>query len=177
MDPWLEPFPTPGPCLLRDSSQSTSGVIPNLLVMSSEGFTLWGEHFDRLEGLVRSWGRSGSDIGPSKHGTHLTIPTALHVNFSDFPLFLPRMPRDRQGNARKLLSTMHQVSSSFLEDELGCAGEEGSGLLGELQNEGRLRRMEIELIPSKAAVDEKGTLSWKGRKLKGITGDVILHDL
>lgn len=169
MDPWLEPFPTPGPTLPKPDSQSTFDNPPQLLIINSEGFTLWGEHFDRIEGLAKTWGD-----GPKKACTLLTLPTALHINFSDFPLFLPRRPRDRQGNARSLLSIVHRLSSRFLAGDLGQATGDKSGFLGELRKEGRLRSLEVELIPGKQQVDEKGTLSWKGRKLKGTTGDVVL---
>lgn len=82
-DPWIEPLPSPGPNPYKsspnprqDPSPLNNGAISSdpsaivstgnsddaratgsmrLLVINSEGFTLWGEHYARLQGIVRSW--------------------------------------------------------------------------------------------------------------------------
>ncbi len=72
-DPWLDPIPSPGPTPLDDykvvsditpsaSSEETLAVeeqaksLPDLLVINSQGFTLWDEHFERLRSVVNAWG-------------------------------------------------------------------------------------------------------------------------
>ncbi len=70
-DPWLDPMPLPSVEPLGEDHNSLEGVyfedamkrkvsLPRLLVINSEKFTLWKEHFDRLENIVRSWSADGS---------------------------------------------------------------------------------------------------------------------
>lgn len=56
LDPWLEPLPSPGPA--PDISQIPSSGYPKLLAINAEGFTLWTEHFKRLEEAVPAWPES-----------------------------------------------------------------------------------------------------------------------
>ncbi|KAG9085564.1 hypothetical protein FS749_004325 [Ceratobasidium sp. UAMH 11750] len=49
LDPWLDPLPLPGTLPVAYPDR------PPLLIMNSEGFTLWKEHFEMLEQLVIDW--------------------------------------------------------------------------------------------------------------------------
>lgn len=51
LDPWLEPIPSPGP----RPPQGPGDVLPQLLVINSEKFSLWKDHFARLIGVVQAW--------------------------------------------------------------------------------------------------------------------------
>jgi platelet-activating factor acetylhydrolase len=78
LDPWLEPLPSPGPAPYTESSTATSAKpfssnsqdtvvdrqqlrnsrpirTPRMLVIDSEGFTLWQDHFVRLKNVVETW--------------------------------------------------------------------------------------------------------------------------
>jgi platelet-activating factor acetylhydrolase len=52
LDPWLEPIPFPGPC---PPPQEPGDALPQLLVINSEKFSLWKDHFARLIGVVQAW--------------------------------------------------------------------------------------------------------------------------
>jgi platelet-activating factor acetylhydrolase len=71
LDPWLEPLPLPGPA--PNTSPNPSGH-PKLLVINAEGFTLWTEHFKRLEDVVPSWPESAL----------LTISGCLSMTFDEY---------------------------------------------------------------------------------------------
>lgn len=92
LDPWLEPLPTPGPTPilqippppssntltpLARSIQSSSDTtisnedqesgkrddrLPRMLVLNSEVFTLWKDHYARLQEIVRAWEPQGKRI-------------------------------------------------------------------------------------------------------------------
>ena len=47
LDPWLEPIADPGPL--------PRAPAPRMLVLQSEGFTLWADHFARLLRTVKRW--------------------------------------------------------------------------------------------------------------------------
>lgn len=68
LDPWLEPLPSPGP-----APDNSSSRLPKLMVINAEGFTLWTEHFKRLEEMVPSWPESAL----------LTISRWLSMKFGD----------------------------------------------------------------------------------------------
>ncbi|KAF7967934.1 hypothetical protein HWV62_32517 [Athelia sp. TMB] len=128
LDPWLEPlaasFPGPlpdEPTLLTDATTSTATVNdasptvsdaavaqhlkpapqngqPRMLVLNSEGFTLWTAHFERLRGVVRAWGRV------------LTLVRAEHISFSDFPL----LPLLRRARGAALMDRTVELAHAFL---------------------------------------------------------------
>jgi platelet-activating factor acetylhydrolase len=50
LDPWLEPIPDPGPLPYPEKTKT-----PRMLVLQSEGFTLWADHFGRLLKAVKQW--------------------------------------------------------------------------------------------------------------------------
>jgi platelet-activating factor acetylhydrolase len=64
-DPWLEPLPTPGPTPATSSKPSLDGdtlatavgkePLEKLLVINSAAFTLWKDHFTRLQGVLDAW--------------------------------------------------------------------------------------------------------------------------
>jgi platelet-activating factor acetylhydrolase len=82
LDPWLEALPLPGPIPYSHPSATTSTIStskstavhfengpsqPELLVIDSEGFTLWNDHFTRLKSIVKEWapgGRRLLTLGP-----------------------------------------------------------------------------------------------------------------
>uniref|UniRef100_A0A8H7Y0Z5 N-acetyltransferase domain-containing protein n=1 Tax=Psilocybe cubensis TaxID=181762 RepID=A0A8H7Y0Z5_PSICU len=129
LDPWLEPLPSPGPVPLpndiadaycpkpaektvksSDDIVSTSSSAdsefkkphPSILVINSETFTLWKDHYTRLKDVIAGWEPQGDRI--------LTIVGSEHVSFSDFPV----LPILRKKNARLILDTITQLSLSFL---------------------------------------------------------------
>lgn len=51
LDPWLEPLPSPGPSPIAFANDQH----PKMFVINAEGFTLWKDHFTRLQDLVRAW--------------------------------------------------------------------------------------------------------------------------
>jgi platelet-activating factor acetylhydrolase len=53
LDPWLDPLPSPGPVLSTD--RQSPSTCPKLTVINSEGFTLWRDHFKRVEEMVPEW--------------------------------------------------------------------------------------------------------------------------
>ena len=89
LDPWLEPLPSPGPAPYLNqnaivnpelnipstgSSESTlqgsgevidvlkSSSLPRMLVLNSDPFTLWEDHFERLKGVVEAWEPDGRSV-------------------------------------------------------------------------------------------------------------------
>jgi platelet-activating factor acetylhydrolase len=89
LDPWLEPLPSPGPAPYltqnsginpelttptTSSSESTLQVqaevsdvsklssLPRMLVLNSDPFTLWKEHFSRLKSVVEAWEPEGRRV-------------------------------------------------------------------------------------------------------------------
>src|SRR5271154_5219527 len=78
LDPWLEPLASPGPVPYRVGGGEENfdrSPFPQLLVINGEGFTLWKEHFERLEIIMPKWAPQG--------GRLLTIVRARHHFFSD----------------------------------------------------------------------------------------------
>ncbi|KAI0089141.1 platelet-activating factor acetylhydrolase, isoform II-domain-containing protein [Irpex rosettiformis] len=64
LDPWMDPLTSPGPIPYMPEVSSVPGEkgseTPRLLVINSEGFTLWDEHFDRLKEVVKGWNKGPS---------------------------------------------------------------------------------------------------------------------
>lgn len=168
LDPWLEPLPSPGPTpfvrpegpgmppistdvdYIQESLKSSltdklDSPHPRMLVINSETFTLWKDHFARLQEVVSGWEPHGGRI--------LTLVGSVHTSFSDFPV----MPIIRKKSARPLLETISTLSLAFLDDRL----EET------LVSEVSTTNMEIEVIGLKKDGKPK-------RKLIGNVGDVIV---
>ena len=53
LDPWLEPLSSPGPKPYTD--QGSELRHPKLMVINAEGFTVWKDHFQRLEEILLTW--------------------------------------------------------------------------------------------------------------------------
>jgi len=102
LDPWLDPLPSPGPVLSTD--RQSPSMCPKLTVINSEGFTLWEDHFKRVEEMVPEWPGS----------TLLTIVGARHVSFSDFLVMLP-VPL-RNSTALPIMNVVQMLALSFLDD-------------------------------------------------------------
>uniref|UniRef100_A0A0W0EZD9 1-alkyl-2-acetylglycerophosphocholine esterase n=1 Tax=Moniliophthora roreri TaxID=221103 RepID=A0A0W0EZD9_MONRR len=154
-DPWLEPLPLPGPVPLSSSGikadpaplfskSSSSGPefsLPKMLVINSESFTLWKDHFTRLEGVVQKWG-SESKL--------LTLVRSKHPDFSDFPV----LPLIQRKGPVKIMEIIEQLSLSFLNDKLNQ----------KLELE-KTRKMEVEIVgrrkdgrPKRRIVGELGDI-------------------
>ncbi|KAF5322885.1 hypothetical protein D9619_000626 [Psilocybe cf. subviscida] len=169
LDPWLEPLPTPGPLpyinsassgeaaaksSLEDATSSNAGDASGsdfesktghskMLVINSETFTLWKDHYARLKESMAQWGPGGGRI--------LTLVDSVHVSFSDFPI----LPVFKKKHARPMLETITSLSLAFLEDNL-------DNKLKELPT----TPMEIKVIGVKKDGKPK-------RKLIGNPGDII----
>ncbi|KAG2013287.1 hypothetical protein CC2G_010216 [Coprinopsis cinerea AmutBmut pab1-1] len=168
LDPWLEPLPAPGPVPVStkgngknatnvevDSVKSTleendifaSDTVahPRMLVINSETFTLWKDHFARLEEIVKGWEPEGGRIA--------TLVGSKHTSFSDFPI----LPLISGGTARRIFNTIADLSVAFLNDQFD----------EELKHV-KTRKMEIKVIGVKKDGKPK-------RKLIGDPGDVIVE--
>ncbi|PPQ77702.1 hypothetical protein CVT25_011137 [Psilocybe cyanescens] len=172
LDPWLEPLPSPGPVPLPNHAPQTDSIKsgeetirfslepasvisdtnsitdsrkshPSMLVINSETFTLWKDHYTRLQEVLAGWEPQGGRI--------MTIVGSEHVSFSDFPM----LPIFRKKKARPILDTITQLSLSFLDDTL-------EDTLRTIPN----IPMEVKIIGVKKDGKPK-------RKLLGKPGDVI----
>ncbi|KAK0206350.1 platelet-activating factor acetylhydrolase, isoform II-domain-containing protein [Desarmillaria ectypa] len=134
-DPWLDPLPLPSPGRLSEDTKSSEVTcfeeamkhkisLPMLLVINSEKFTLWKEHFGRLENIVRFWGADGS---------LLTLVRARHESFSDFPL----LPWIRDKTSLGFMNIIARLSNAFLDNQLN-----------ETLNAELTSKMEIEIVGS-----------------------------
>ncbi|KDQ64315.1 hypothetical protein JAAARDRAFT_27943 [Jaapia argillacea MUCL 33604] len=187
LDPWLEPLPSPGPepyVHTESASDSLVGVEknaqcdqvkdeekgfppPKMLVLNSEGFSLWRVHFSRLEEVVKGWDR----------GRVITILRSTHVSFSDFPLLIPSFfPSSSSSTATLLSKIIGNLSVAFLEDRLyrdsGHGDDEKSGEIVDGEGLGvRERELVIEDVEWREGVAGR---KWK-RRMVGEVGDVVLH--
>lgn len=111
LDPWLEPFSTPGPkpWHIESSAEQHVGHIPKLLVLNSEGFTLWDGHFQQLEEIVRVWNESDENTCARLY----SIMRSRHISFSDFLILASRGQRRR--DAMKLLGIIVELSSAWMD--------------------------------------------------------------
>lgn len=140
----------------RSSSDSNTVVVtpeipskhphPRLLVINSEGFTLWKDHFSRLQSLVAAWEPEGRKL--------LTVVRSQHISFSDFPL----LPLIRGKAAQRLMTIIGSLSLAFLDGRL----EEGL-------SECTTREMKVELLKGKTKWGEQK------KRLVGELGDVVVH--
>lgn len=87
LDPWLEPLPIPGPAPFTAAPPSSAGTTleedinssiysaasnvvkdietkphPRILVINSETFTIWKDHYARLQEVVAQWEPNGGQI-------------------------------------------------------------------------------------------------------------------
>ncbi|PBK76340.1 hypothetical protein ARMSODRAFT_874734 [Armillaria solidipes] len=115
-DPWIDPLALPSPGYYSEDLKSSEIIsfedamkrknsLPRLLVINSEKFTLWKEHFERLENIVRSW---GADV------RLLTLARARHESFSDYPL----LPCIRTKTSLRFMNIIARLSNAFLDNRL-----------------------------------------------------------
>ncbi|EIN10831.1 hypothetical protein PUNSTDRAFT_112632 [Punctularia strigosozonata HHB-11173 SS5] len=158
-DPWLEPIPDPGPVPYQPRLGSSIAT-PKLLVLQSEGFTLWRTHFERLRKTVKHW----------KGGRVLTLVRAQHISFSDFPLLIPDRFNDTP--ALPLAQLIDRLVLAFLDGKMDMDnGEEQPNLhLGDEMQDIRTRPMEV--VKSESRTHD--SYGWKD-KLVGEPGDVVVH--
>jgi len=141
--------------------------LPRMLVINSQVFTLWTDHFTRLRGVVERWepqGRSLLTLGESFLSSplftnpflndHVCGPVgSQHASFSDFPL----LPVIRSKAAQTLIEVSAKLAVAFLDGRL----EEELGEVG-------TRKMEIEIKGKRKDGKPK-------RRLVGSVGDVVAH--
>lgn len=143
LDPWIEPLPLPGTLPVAYETR------PSLLIMNSEGFTLWKDHFEMLEQLVRDWRKSGDECA-----SLVTIARSQHHFYSDFATFVPF--GQTKPLALGVLNTAHKLTVAFIQGNLAV----------ELKGK---RKMEVEPVPGKDKYGEGK------RRLVGQPGEVIVH--
>ncbi|KAJ6628803.1 platelet-activating factor acetylhydrolase, isoform II-domain-containing protein [Mycena sp. CBHHK59/15] len=164
-DPWLEPLPTPGPTPIASISEATfiSGPtdasphalestklrsrrpVEQMLVINSQVFTLWKDHFTRLKGVVDAWEPQGKRL--------LTLIESQHMHFSDIPV----LPVIRTKSATKLMDLTTTLTLAFLHDTLDEA-------LDQLPT----KPMEEKIIGMRKDGRPK-------RTIVGSVGDVVVH--
>ncbi|KAF9268144.1 hypothetical protein L218DRAFT_892916 [Marasmius fiardii PR-910] len=149
-DPWLEPFPTPGPIPKAlpqpahlNPSQSFSDV-PRMLVINSEPFTLWKDHFPQLQTAVHKWGPQAKLI---------TLIRAIHYDFSDFA-YLPLL---RKKSKALILEHIEGMSLAFLD-----------GTIEEKLKQMKTRTLDIKVVGKRKDGRPK-------RQIVGEIGDIIIH--
>ncbi|KEP55677.1 platelet-activating factor acetylhydrolase [Rhizoctonia solani 123E] len=144
LDPWMDALPLPGTLPIAYEAR------PPLLIMNSEPFTLWSEHFAVLEQVVADWRKSGGD----EYASLVTIVRSQHHFYSDFGAFVPF------GKTRALgllvLDTAHKLTMAYIHGSLP------SELKGK-------RHMEVKPIPGKDKYGEGK------RQIVGQPGEVIVH--
>ncbi|KAJ7094602.1 platelet-activating factor acetylhydrolase, isoform II-domain-containing protein [Mycena belliarum] len=163
-DPWLEPLPTPGPTPTASFSAlstlegapsteseqkkpATGRQLPQMLVINSQAFTLWNDHFTRLSGVVNAWEPQGRRL--------LTLVGSQHASFSDFPV----LPLVRTKAAGTLINVTAKLSLAFLD---------GPSALDAMLKRVPTRRMEEKIIGKRKDGRPK-------RTLVGNVGDVVVH--
>jgi platelet-activating factor acetylhydrolase len=80
LDPWLDPFSSPGPGPIKRSNKGNdvNGAVedvdagaphdetdkfPRMLIINSEGFTLWTDHFTRCDVAAKTFGAKLFTLG------------------------------------------------------------------------------------------------------------------
>ncbi|KAI0249989.1 platelet-activating factor acetylhydrolase [Lactifluus subvellereus] len=144
LDPWLEPIPSPGPEPF--TGRHSPSKHRKLMVINSEGFTLWEDHFKRVEQVVPAWPGS----------TLLTIVGARHVSFSDFPIMLPRPLRS--STARPVMDIIQMLALSFLDNTVP-----------DVVSNTNTRKLEIKYTRSRFWSKKPQ------RRLVGRPSDIIIH--
>jgi platelet-activating factor acetylhydrolase len=181
LDPWIDPLPSPGPAPYTPESSmpsEESSQVPELMVINSEGFTLWDEHYNRLAGVVRSWNDishsgpqaaepSSPAVEESSQGkvsglraTLMTLVRAQHISFSDFGVLLPFGRYAREG--RRFLSVTEELILAFL----GGRHQFEEVLGKQKQVEGKVEEFNTHKPDS--------ATEWK-KRIVGEVGDIVVH--
>ncbi|PCH41483.1 hypothetical protein WOLCODRAFT_119037 [Wolfiporia cocos MD-104 SS10] len=153
LDPWLEPLPTPGPAPHAGMPRA-----PHILVLNSEEFTLWDDHFARLAEVVRAWRRTG----PGVDAQLLTFIRAKHVSFSDLGVIWPLGHLARDG--RTFLRVTGDLALAFL------ANRTEEAIQGVTK-----REMEVEHVRKRTL--KSAPPGTRRRRIVGGVGEVVVHDL
>ena len=157
LDPWLEPLPLPGPSPRSvELSLTVPPIAPSkLLVMNSEGFTFWDDHFARLKEIVETWKKEHPG-GVEDSARSLTLLRGTHVGFSDFSLLIPFGQQAK--DARTFSDLIVELSSAFLNGGFGMVLQKQSVKEEEIEN----------LTPAKDGEQGK-------RRYTGSFGDLVVH--
>lgn len=204
LDPWADPIPpAPSPAppsfspLSASVSTNTTGSNPApttspsngnggkvpldinvpLLVVNSEAFTLWRQHYSLVRYIVKAVGGGaerwlmtlGALRPPLDSPGMLTIRLfavgSIHISFSDLPLLLPSYLNPRAGSrvpARLATSRVVEACGEFLSGQ-GTSGE----ILGQRVKEG----------DEDGARDGEGGKDAEGNKrvMEGEVGSMRMH--
>ncbi|KAJ7180278.1 platelet-activating factor acetylhydrolase, isoform II-domain-containing protein [Mycena crocata] len=158
-DPWLEPLPSPGPTPSTSFSEPSNSNTPpcepdiksnrgqphTMLVINSQVFSLWKDHFTRLVGVVGAWEPQGRRL--------LTLIGSQHVSFSDFPV----LPLVRTKAATALIELTATLSVAFLDGTLDATLERVP-----------TKTMEVKIIGKRKDGRPK-------RTIVGEVGDIVVH--
>ncbi|KAJ3576202.1 hypothetical protein NP233_g611 [Leucocoprinus birnbaumii] len=85
---------------------------PKMFVINSETFTLWKDHYARLEEIMATWEPQGRRIA--------TLVGSKHISFSDFSL----LPILRKKDDMTIFDNIIRLSLAFLDDRLDEAVKE-----------------------------------------------------
>ena len=107
MDPWVEPLPSPGVSPYDMVDYTGTSVSPPLLVINSEGYTVWKENFEPLQGILGMWNR-----GTGEQPRLVTVVRSQHQSFSDFPLLFSFGKNAQQ--CLSFLDTFGRLALGFL---------------------------------------------------------------
>ena len=160
LDPWLEPIPSPGPC---PPPHGQEDALPQLLIINSEKFSLWKDHFARLIGVVQAWEPEKRRVLTicefSLHSLAImqeficAAVRSQHTSFSDFahlPLFARR-------DSHILMNRIVELSEVFIDGDVDA-----------FMSEHATRKMEIRVVGKKSDGSPQ-------RQIIGDVGDIIAH--
>ncbi|EKM59854.1 uncharacterized protein PHACADRAFT_192245 [Phanerochaete carnosa HHB-10118-sp] len=165
LDPWLEPLPSPGPAPhsveVSLKEQQPSAEPPALLVLNSEQFSLWTDHFARLRDVVRAWDRVARERAPEtrwceRHAWLVTLVRARHTSFSDFGVIVPFGGYAKDG--RRFLDIVCELTEAFLK---------GDDLEDALDRQSQVE-WKVETVQGSKKRGEE-------RRLVGEVGDVVVN--
>ncbi|KAF5359052.1 hypothetical protein D9758_004751 [Tetrapyrgos nigripes] len=159
LDPWMDPFPSPGPVPLKQMHKASdeqsalngngaphddmTGKLPRMLIINSEGFTLWTDHFERLQLAAKAFGATLLTLGRNKTSV-------------------------------KLMGMIATLSVQFLDGESLDTNESVQSALDQALHESHTKVRILNSVPEKIVVGKWGDGSDK-HKMVGNLGDVIIH--
>ncbi|KIM29538.1 hypothetical protein M408DRAFT_328785 [Serendipita vermifera MAFF 305830] len=141
-DPWMEPFPE----VSEDSEIAAASVSVPILVINSEEFTLWKQHFACQKRTFDPWikrAREGS--------TWLTIARTRHMAFSDFTVFFKKKV------PMAVHEDMHQLTMAFVNGQIPSFFQKNK------------KRISTELV-----VDNPDDN--KRKQMRANIGDIVIHE-
>jgi len=171
LDPWLEPLPTPGPApwQVETSLDASPRPVPKLLLLNSEGFTLWEDHFAKLKELADIWKQphpgSETDSEAEPRVRLLSLIRSKHMSFSDAGILFPpglNLFSQSVSDSQVFLNVINDLSGSFLE-----SGDDFARTLKGL-------RIRDEEIKQKKDIGKNNGMKWD-KMFVGEAGDIIMH--